>query len=132
MCTEWGLLLSLGPLPPSFPTQDGPLLRRRWMADQIFYLGEVGRSINQTTGIDWTGATGKQVKIQKPSGVVVTRTNSDVIVDDAETGQIHILTEAGDLDETGEYLFQAKVTISDAVKFGPLMGFTVDSVISGT
>lgn len=102
------------------------------MADQIFYLGEVGRSINQTTGIDWTGATGKQVKIQKPSGVVVTRTNSDVIVDDAETGQIHILTEAGDLDETGEYLFQAKVTISDAVKFGPLMGFTVDSVISGT
>jgi len=95
----------------------------------IAYLGEIGRVISQTTGIDWTGATAKQVKIKKPSGVVITKTGSDVIVDDAATGQIHIVTASGELSVAGEYLMQAKVTISSVVLYGPLTSFDVEDVL---
>jgi len=89
----------------------------------------VGRVISQTTGIDWTGATAKQVIVTKPSGDIITKTGTDVVVDDAPTGQIHIVTASGDLDETGEYLFQARVTISSVIRFGPLMGLIVEDVL---
>ncbi len=96
---------------------------------QVYYKGEVGRVISQTTGIDWTGATAKQVKFVKPSGATLTKTTSKVIVDDASSGQIHVLTESGDLDETGEWLQQAMVTIGSNVLYGPVDSFVVESVL---
>jgi len=93
------------------------------------YLGEIGRVISQTTGVDWTGATAKQVILRRPNGTTVTKTGSDVIVDDAATGQIHVLTASGDLSLTGEYLMQAKVTISSVVLYGPLTSFDVEDVL---
>ncbi len=96
----------------------------------IAYKGEIGRVISQTTGIDWTGATAKQVKIRKPGGVTLTKTGVDVIVDDSTTGQIHVVTIAGDIDQTGEYLMQAKVTIGGVELFGPLTSFDVEDVLA--
>jgi len=95
----------------------------------ICYIGEIGRAISQTTGLDFTGNTARQVKLRKPSGTVVTKIDSAVIVDDAPTGQIHILTIAGDLDQTGEYLMQAKVTIGGVVLYGPVTSFDVEDVL---
>ena len=97
--------------------------------DQIFYKGEIGRAISQTTGFDWTGASAKQVLIQKPAGTKITITGTDVVVDDAPTGQIHVLMTSS-FDETGDYLLQACATVSGVVRFGPLMRFVVESVIS--
>lgn len=94
---------------------------------QICYLGEIGREIYQTTGIDWTGATGKQVKIRRPGGTTLTK--STVYVDDAPTGQIHIVTSSGDLSETGEYLMQAKATFGTTVLYGPITSFFVEDVL---
>ena len=100
------------------------------MANELLFKGDIGKSISQTTGIDWTGNTAKQVKIKKPAGTTVTYTGSNVVVDDAATGQIHIVTATGDLSETGEYLFQAKVTISGVELYGPVMGFSVEEVLT--
>lgn len=93
------------------------------------FLGEIGRVLSQTTGVDWTGYTARQVKLRKPSGTVVTKIDSAVIVDDAPTGQIHIVTASGDLDQTGEYLMQAKVTIGSVILYGPLTSFDVEDVL---
>ena len=95
----------------------------------IAYKGEIGRAISQTTGLDFTGATARQVKLRKPSGAVLTKIDSAVIVDDAPTGQIHILSIAGDLDQTGEYLMQAKITIGSVILFGPVTSFDVEDVL---
>jgi len=98
--------------------------------DSVYYKGEVGRTISQTTGFDWTSNTAKQVIIEKPSGETITKSGTDVTVDDLATGQIHVVVAAGELDETGEYMFQAKCTISSVVRFGPLMHFYVEDVIT--
>jgi len=95
----------------------------------IAYKGEIGRVLSQTTGVDWTGATAKQVILRRPDLTTVTKTAGDVIVDDAATGQIHILTASGNLSLTGEYLMQAKVTIGSVVLFGPLTSFDVEDVL---
>jgi len=95
----------------------------------IAYKGEIGRVLSQTTGIDWTGYTARQVKIRKPSGTVITKTDADVIVDDAPTGQIHIVSATGELSEAGEYLMQAKVTIGSNILYGPLTSFDVEDVL---
>jgi hypothetical protein len=100
--------------------------------DTLYYKGEVGRTISQTTGFDWTSNTAKQVIIEKPSGETITKTGSDVSVDDAATGQIHVTVAAGELDEAGEYMFQAKCTISSVVKFGPMMHFFVEDVLTAS
>jgi len=96
----------------------------------IAYKDEIGRVLSQTTGIDWTGYTARQVKIRKPSGTVITKIDAAVIVDDAPTGQIHIVSASGDLSETGEYLMQAKVTIGSVVLYGPLTSFDVEDVLT--
>jgi len=64
----------------------------------------------------------------KPSGETITVAGTDVVVDDAATGQIHILMTAS-FDETGEYMLQAKATFASSTKFGPIMGFVVEDVI---
>ena len=95
----------------------------------IAYKGEIGRVLSQTTSVDWTGNTAKQVILRRPDATTVTKTGSDVIVDDAATGQIHVLTASGDLSLTGEYLMQAKVTISSVTLYGPLTSFDVEDVL---
>ena len=95
----------------------------------VYYLGEIGRVISQTAGVDFTGATAKQVKFVKPSGAILTKTTSKVFVDDAPSGQIHVLTESGDLSETGEWLMQAMVTIGSNVLYGSVDSFIVESTL---
>ena len=97
-------------------------------SETIYYLGETNRAISQTTGFDWTGNSAKAVIVVKPSGETISLSGSDVIVDDAVTGQYHIILTSS-FDETGEYLMQAKVTISSAVYFGPIQSFIVEAVL---
>lgn len=102
------------------------------MTTPIAYKGEVGRVISQTTGVDWTGATAKQIKVRRPDATTFTKSGADVVVDDAATGQVHFVTVGGatpDLSVAGQYLMQAMVTISTVILYGPLTSFYVEEVL---
>jgi hypothetical protein len=95
----------------------------------IYYIGDTGLILSQTTGFDWTSQTGKQVKIRRPDGTFITYTDAAVVVDDAVTGQIHVVTGATDLTLAGHYLMQAKLTISSAIRYGQITDFWVEAAM---
>ena len=94
-----------------------------------FFKDEIGRVISQTTGENWTSASTKAVKVVRPSGTSFTKTGTDVVVDDAATGQIHILSATGDLSEVGEYLLQASFTTASTTLYCPLLTFSVEEIL---
>lgn len=100
--------------------------------DHVYYLGEQGRTITQVTGFDWTSVVTKTVIIEKPSGDTITKTGAQVTVADATSGTIYVTIEAGDLDETGTYLFQAKAEFASSIRFGDVMSFEVEEVLTGS
>ncbi len=100
------------------------------MEEKVFYFGEIGRPIGLKTGVDWTGATSKQVIIYRPDGTKLTYTGDDVVVDDATLGIIHVLSKNGDFNQTGQYLAQAKVVTATVTLFGPLTSFIVEGVLA--
>lgn len=100
---------------------------------ELYYVGEIGRTISLTTGFDWTGAVTKEVTIKTPDGTLRSFTGSSVSVDDAATGQIHISTIAGTLDQTGEYFFQAKMATASVTRYSGIFSFFVETAdLTGT
>jgi hypothetical protein len=97
--------------------------------DQTFYVGEVGRAISIFCGFDISTVASKSVTVYRPNSSHFTQTSTEVTVDDATTGQIHILTRSGDLSLSGTYTVQAKMTLaSGSILFSPILSFEVDSV----
>jgi hypothetical protein len=99
------------------------------MTDTIFYIGEIGRVVSLSTGVDWTSPVTKVVKFTRPDGTSVSFTGSEVTVDDAATGTIHVISRAGDFNQSGRYLVQAKLITASATLYGPITSINVDSVL---
>lgn len=88
----------------------------------MYYKNEVV-TIQQITGIDWTGATYKQFKFVSPTGVATTKTATDVVVDDATTGTVHSVIT---LTEAGQWLAQARRDVGTTdIRYGPTFDFYV-------
>lgn len=97
----------------------------------IYYKGDIGRVIPFRTGFSWVGVTTKTVTILKPDGsTYLTKTGADVVVDDATTGQIHVLSKSGELNQVGEYLMQAKMEDGTNTLFSPITSFRVEEVLT--
>lgn len=94
-----------------------------------YYKGEVV-AVSMRTGFDWTGATTKQVIILRPDLTKITFTAAAVIVDDAATGQIHVVTASGDLNQLGQYLIQAKMATASVTRFSEIQDFFVEDVLT--
>jgi hypothetical protein len=76
------------------------------MTTDKIYVGDIGTEIVLDLGINVSGASTLNMKVKKPSGVVVTWT---AVVDGGTL--IKHVCEAGDLDRAGIYLIQAFVAI---------------------
>ncbi len=88
---------------------------------------EVGVPIRINTGLDLTSATDKKLLIRKPRGAFVEWTN--VTIDGT---YITHVTEAGDLDQTGEYRIVAHVEFVGGVqRMGSTARLTVEDVFDG-
>jgi DNA-binding beta-propeller fold protein YncE len=99
------------------------------MAGEIYYKGEIGRRVQLQTGIDWTGHdSGKQIKVLKPDGTYVTKTDTQVIVDDAITGIVSFLTIESDHSVTGMYHIQAKLSTTTTKIWTKLDYYWVEDV----
>ena len=85
------------------------------MAAEIHY-GDVGTTFILTitdqdgSAVDVSGASTKQIKFEKPSGADVTQTAD--FTSDGTDGKIEYTTVADDLNETGFWKIQGKVTIA--------------------
>lgn len=101
--------------------------------DNIFYIGEVGKTISISCGFDLTSVSSKSVTVYRSNLSHFTQTATEVTVDDALTGQLHILTRSGDLSVSGAYSAQAKLTWTDgSIRFSPIISFMVESVYDET
>lgn len=101
--------------------------------ESIYYIGEIGRVISITCNFDLTSVATKSVTVYRPDNSHFTQTDTEVTVDDATSGQIHILTRSGDLSIAGTYSIQAKLTWSTGeIKYSPLLSFEVESVIDSS
>jgi hypothetical protein len=96
---------------------------------ETFYVGEAGRSLPLYTGISWAGATTKTVKVIRPDATTLTFSGSDVHVDDAATGVIHVDVTAALLTIPGEYLVQAKCITASTSILSPVTVFRVEAVL---
>jgi len=74
------------------------------------YVGEVGLKIKVNTGVDLTNATSTLILVEKPDG---TKVDWTATIEDASNGIIYYETQSGDLNQSGIYYIQAKVTFSD-------------------
>lgn len=114
----------------AFPLDNHYILWYNASVDAIYYVGEAGRAISLKTGFDWTGATTKEVKVKKPSGTTVTFSGTDVVVDDAVTGQIHVLTTGTTLSEEGIYMIQAKFSDGTVTRFSQIFLLEAEGILS--
>lgn len=82
------------------------------MSDTI-RKGDIGTVIRCTvkeagSALDLSGATTKQIKIQKPDGTILTKTAA--FTTDGTDGQIQYTTISGDADLIGRYEIQVVIT----------------------
>lgn len=75
------------------------------------YKGDVGTIISLNTGVVISGATALSIEALKPSGAKVSW--SGIIGDDTKSVE-HVIT-AGELDEAGDYIVQAKLTLGSGI-----------------
>lgn len=71
------------------------------------YKPDIGTIISLNTGVVITGATGLSIEVKKPSGA--TASWSGTI--GADTKSVEHLIVALDMDESGDYILQAKLTL---------------------
>ena len=94
-----------------------------------FYIGDEGAPITIINGFSWATATVKQVKVVRPDDTSLTFTDTDVTVDDEDTGTVHILSSPELFTVEGLYLAQAYVEISAVKRYGPVITFMVYAVL---
>lgn len=78
------------------------------------HVGDIGSVIRLTlkengTVVDISGASTKQIKLQKPDGTSVTKTAS--FTDNGTDGQLQYSTQSGDLSVAGRWYAQAYVVL---------------------
>lgn len=66
---------------------------------------------DDTTVVNISAATTKQIKFKKPSGTVVTK--DGVFVTDGTDGQLRHTTVADDLDEAGKWYIQVYLVLTN-------------------
>jgi hypothetical protein len=93
------------------------------------FKGEIGRVISLSTGLDWTGATQKEIKVIRPDQSSFTVSGASVIVDDALNGFIHFITEAEHLTLPGRYFLQASLVDSSRTLYSPIESLIVEDVL---
>ena len=92
------------------------------------HLNDIGTQFVLTVkdgslAVDISGATTKQIIIQKPSGTKITV--STTFSTDGTDGKMYYTTLADDLDEAGSYKLQGKVIISDGTFYTDITTFKV-------
>ena len=92
------------------------------------HLNDIGTQFVLTvkdgsSAVDISGATTKQIIIQKPSGTKITA--STTFSSDGVDGKMYYTTLADDLDEAGSYKLQGKVIISDGTFYTDITTFKV-------
>ena len=92
------------------------------------HLNDIGTQFVLTvkdgsSAVDISGATTKQIIIQKPSGTKITA--STTFSTDGTDGKMYYTTVADDLDEAGSYKLQGKVIISDGTFYTDITTFKV-------
>ena len=98
------------------------------MSANEIHLNDIGTKFLVTikdgaSAVDVSGASTKQIIIQKPSGTKLTLTAT--FDDDGTDGKISYTTVADDLDEAGSYKLQGKVVISDGTFYTDITSFKV-------
>lgn len=71
------------------------------------YKSDIGTIISLNTGATITGATGISIEVKKPSGA----TASWAAVVGMDTVSVEHTIATNDLDEAGDYIIQAKLTL---------------------
>ena len=92
------------------------------------HLNDIGTQFVLTvkdgsSAVDISGATTKQIIIQKSSGTKITA--STTFSTDGTDGKMYYTTVADDLDEAGSYKLQGKVIISDGTFYTDITTFKV-------
>ena len=94
----------------------------------MIYLGDIGTTIIVDTGIDLTGATTLELKVQKPSGAESTWTATIADGYTAPDGLLQYVTQSGDLDEVGSWKLQAHRIATGVNHLGDTAQFEVRDV----
>jgi len=71
------------------------------------YKPDIGTVISLNTGQVITGATALSIEVQKPSGATASWAGAI----GADTKSVEHTLVSGELDETGDYILQAKLTL---------------------
>lgn len=94
---------------------------------QTSYKTTIALKIEVLLNDDLTGITGVSYLIQKPDG---TKDTWVATIDDADTGLTSYTTENGDLDQTGIYVLQPKLTGATQTLFGDPVSFEINNIIT--
>jgi hypothetical protein len=89
------------------------------MAQKI-YVGDTGTVITLDCGQDISSATVRTIEVRKPDGTTASWTAAA-----SGTDSITYTTQAGTLDQHGEWVLQAKVTLPTGVWLGASVAVTV-------
>lgn len=94
------------------------------MAD--IYATSLGVNLEITLNYDLTSNTGVTYRVKKPNNTFVNWTGT---VDTAATGITHYTTVTGDLDLSGKYWVQVKVTFAGKIYYADPVTFEVTDVV---
>ena len=77
------------------------------------YIGDTGTVITLDCGQDISAATARSIEVRKPDG-----TTASLAATASGTTSIRYTTLAGTLDQAGQWVLQAKVTLPSGVWLG--------------
>lgn len=82
------------------------------------YKADIGTVIELNTGVVLTGMSGLYIEVKKPSGALASWTGAIGV----DTKSVEHTITSGELDESGDYILQAKATLGVSVWHGdPVM-----------
>jgi len=87
------------------------------------YVGDVGTVIRADVGQDATGATGISIEVQKPGGAGSVSWAASVV--GADPTKVEHVVGASDLDVSGTYICQVKMTLGSWSGRGETFYFVV-------
>ena len=87
---------------------------------QKLYVGDTGTVITLDCGQDISGATARSIEVRKPDG-----STGSWSATASGTNSIRYTTAGGTLDQAGQWVLQAKVTLSSGVWLGASVNVVV-------
>lgn len=88
------------------------------------YKPDIGTVVSLNTGVVITGASGLSIEVKKPSGTVASWAGAI----GADTKSVEHTIAANDLDEAGDYILQAKLTLNGGTWRGKSVVYTVKDI----